>query len=169
MLERYDTTTNHLREIYEDKDCERKKEVQALSGPNEFAEFYSRLKGIKEFHRRHPGEISVPMSVEFDELKTLRENPADDMTSIQFSDEEGYGKFLDLHECYDKYINLKGVERVDYISYIQSFDQLYDVPKERKGADYKHYLTMLLDYLYGFLKRVKPLLDLDSELQEVTK
>ncbi len=29
---------------------------------------------------------------------------------VDFSDEEGYGKYLDLHECYVKYINLKGVE-----------------------------------------------------------
>ena len=41
-LFRYDDTTNKLREIYEDKDGERKKEVQALSGPNEFTEFYNR-------------------------------------------------------------------------------------------------------------------------------
>lgn len=27
-----------------------------------------------------------------------------------FTDEEGYGKYLDLHECYEKYINLKGIE-----------------------------------------------------------
>ena len=40
MRFRYDDTTNKLREIYEDKDGERKKEVQALSGPNEFTEFY---------------------------------------------------------------------------------------------------------------------------------
>jgi len=166
MLERYDSTTNHLREIYEDKDCERKKEVQALSGPNEFAEFYSRLKGIKEFHRRHPGEISVPMSVEFDELKALRENPAEDMTNIQFSDEEGYGKFLDLHECYDKYINLKGVERLDYIQYIQNFDKLSEIPKEKKNAEYKAYLTNLIDYLYSFINRTKPLLPLDQQLSE---
>ncbi len=26
---------------------------------------------------------------------------------LLFSDEEGYGKYLDLHECYDKFINLK--------------------------------------------------------------
>ena len=88
---------------------------------------------------------------------------------VEFSDEEGYGKFLDLYEVYDKFVNLKGVERVDYISYIQSFDQLYDVPKERKGADYKHYLGMLLDYLYGFLRRVKPLLSLEQELADITK
>lgn len=29
---------------------------------------------------------------------------------IDFSDEEGYGKFLDLHEVYDMYINLKQME-----------------------------------------------------------
>ena len=41
--------------------------------------------------------------------------------------------------------------------------------QDRKGADYKNYLAMLLDYLYSFLKRVKPLLDLDNQLDEVTK
>jgi len=169
MLDRYVECTSALKEIYEDKDGQRKDEVAALSGPNEFAEFYSRLKQIKDFHRRHPGEVSVPMSVEFDELKKLRENPNDEANNmVEFSDEEGYGKFIDLYECYDKFVNLKGVERVDYISYIQSFDQLYDIAKERKGADYKHYLGMLLDYLYGFLRRVKPLLDLGAELQVIT-
>jgi len=29
---------------------------------------------------------------------------------VEFTDEEGYGKFLDLHECYVKFINLKGIE-----------------------------------------------------------
>jgi len=69
MLDRYMEGTELLKEIYEDKDGQRKEEVAALSGPNEFAEFYSRLKEIKDFHRRHPGEVSVPMSVEFEELK----------------------------------------------------------------------------------------------------
>ena len=46
--------------------------MAALSGPNEFAEFYSRLKTIKDFHKKHPNEISVPMSTEFDELAKVR-------------------------------------------------------------------------------------------------
>jgi splicing factor 3A subunit 3 len=29
---------------------------------------------------------------------------------VSFTDEEGYGKYLDLNELYQKYINLKGVE-----------------------------------------------------------
>lgn len=49
----------HLKEFYEDKDGLRKEEVSALSGPNEFQEFYGRLKQIKEFYRKHPNEVST--------------------------------------------------------------------------------------------------------------
>lgn len=29
---------------------------------------------------------------------------------VDFTDEEGYGKYLDLHESYVKYTNLKGIQ-----------------------------------------------------------
>ena len=32
---------------------------------------------------------------------------------VNFTDEEGYGKYLDLNELYQKYVNLKGVEVSD--------------------------------------------------------
>jgi len=35
----------------------RKEEIAALSGPNEFAEFYTRLKSLKDFHKKHPNEV----------------------------------------------------------------------------------------------------------------
>jgi len=48
------------------------------------------------------------------------------------------------------------------------FDRLFEcVPKEKKGNDYKNYLTILLDYLYDFTRRVKPLLNLSDEMSEV--
>lgn len=34
----------------------RKEEIQALSGPNEFPEFYSRLKNIRQYYPRNPSE-----------------------------------------------------------------------------------------------------------------
>lgn len=49
--------TRLLKEIYEDKDGQRKEEVALLSGPNEFVEFYNRLKHIKEFYKKHPNEV----------------------------------------------------------------------------------------------------------------
>lgn len=44
-------------DLYEDKDGQRKAEVAALTGPNEFQEFYNRLKQIKDFYRKHPNEV----------------------------------------------------------------------------------------------------------------
>uniref|UniRef100_A0A170UYU1 Splicing factor 3a subunit 3 n=1 Tax=Triatoma infestans TaxID=30076 RepID=A0A170UYU1_TRIIF len=49
LLDQYMESTNKLKELYEDKDGIRRDEVAALSGPNEFSEFYSRLKSIKDF------------------------------------------------------------------------------------------------------------------------
>lgn len=147
-------------------------------------------------------QISVPMSVEFDEIAKARENPTEELASklfnafnnvhlhmfsfldmVEFSDEEGYGKYLDLHECYERYINLKGIEvilatlkyiffincgsflqKVDYITYLSTFDQLFDIPKERKSGEYRRYLISLVDYLRDFVNRIKPLMDADSEL-----
>lgn len=165
LLQMHSTSTHALRDLYEDKDGSRKAEIQALSGPNEFTEFYERLKGIKEFYKKHPNEISVPLSVEFEELAAH-----DELNSlVEFTDEEGMGKFLDLHECYDKFINIKGIEKVDYISYLMTFDHLFDIPKERKNADYKRYLEALAEYLHGYIMRIKPLFDVDNELQKVER
>lgn len=138
-----------------------------MSGPNEFSEFYSRLKQIKEFYKKHPNEISVPLSVEFDELAKTN---LDDMSAlVDFSDEEGYGKYLDLHECYEKYINIKGIEKLDYITYLMTFDHLFDIPKERKNSEYKKYLLALLEYLNNYILRIKPLHDIQNELSNVEK
>lgn len=168
LLDHYMESTTNLKELYEDKDGLRKEEVAALSGPNEFAEFYSRLKAIKEFYRRHPNEISIPMSVEFEELAKLRENPTDETANmVEFTDEEGYGKYLDLHECYEKYINLKGIEKVDYITYLTTFDHLFDIPKDRKNSEYRKYIEALLEYLHDYTQRVKPLLDINTEMENV--
>ncbi|KTF72507.1 hypothetical protein cypCar_00040838 [Cyprinus carpio] len=160
MLDRYMEVSANLRDLYEDKDGMRKDELNAISGPNEFAEFYNRLKLIKEFHRKHPNEICVPMSVEFEELMKAKDNPSEEAQNlVEFTDEEGYGRYLDLHDCYLKYTNLKGVEKLEYVSYLSTFDQLFDISKDRKNAEYKKYLEMLLEYLQEYTERVKPLLD----------
>lgn len=56
-------STSELRELYDDKDGAVKQEIAALSGPNEFGEFYMRLKSIKEFHRKHPNEVTKVLTI----------------------------------------------------------------------------------------------------------
>jgi len=169
LLDRHMECSGELRDLYEDNDGLRKEEVAALSGPNEFDEFYTRLKAIRDFHKKHPNEISIPMSVEFEELNKMRDDPAalDSLHLVEFTDEEGYGKFLDMHECYERYINLKGVEKVDYITYLSVFDQLFDIPKDKKNAAYREYLKILLDYIESYVLRIKPLFDVTGEMDSV--
>ena len=51
------------------------------------------------------------MSYDYERMDEERANTAEEsQTLVEFTDEEGYGKYLDLHECYDKYVNLKNIE-----------------------------------------------------------
>uniref|UniRef100_A0A8C9KUD1 Splicing factor 3a subunit 3 n=1 Tax=Serinus canaria TaxID=9135 RepID=A0A8C9KUD1_SERCA len=145
MQDRYMEVSSKLWDLYDDKDGLHEEELSAISRPNEFVEFYNRLKQIKEFHQKHPNEICVPMSVEFEELMKARGYPSEEAQNlVEFTDEEWYGRYLDLHDCYLKYINLKSSQKLDYITYLSTFDQLFSIPKERKN---------------GYTDRVKPLLD----------
>ncbi|KAM3670200.1 LOW QUALITY PROTEIN: splicing factor 3A subunit 3-like [Ammospiza maritima maritima] len=159
MQDRYMGVSSSLWELYDHKGL-REEELSTISGPNEFVEFYNRLKQIEEYHQKYPHGMCVPMSVEFEELLKARDNPSEEAQNlVEFTDEEGYGRYLDLHDCYLKYINLKSSEKFDYITYLATFDQLFNIPKERKNAEYKRYLQVLLENLQGYTDRVKPLLD----------
>lgn len=167
LVELHHNSTTQLRELYEDKDNERKAEIQALSGPNEFLEFYTRLKQIKEFYKKHPNEVSVPLSVEFEEITKAYNNPDEMATLVEFTDEEGGGRYLDLNECYEQYLNIRGIEKVDYITYLMTFDHVFDIPKERKNREYCKYIEQLNVYLHNYILKIDPLLDIDSEMLKV--
>uniref|UniRef100_A0A915ESP9 Matrin-type domain-containing protein n=1 Tax=Ditylenchus dipsaci TaxID=166011 RepID=A0A915ESP9_9BILA len=113
-----------------------KKEIRAVAGPNEFAEFYSRLKVLKDIHRKNPNETARPLTIEFQEMANFVQDPDRiEKEIVRFTDEEGYGKFLDMHLLFEQYLNLKGIARIDYISYLSIFDHFFDIPKEVEEAD----------------------------------
>ena len=155
-----------MKTLFDDKLGARKAEINAISSSNEFNEFYSRLRNIKEFYKTHPNEIAVPLSTELE--KEFMENRDVDINLVEFTDEESYGKFLDLNEHFNMYLNLKNIvgnnaPKVDYLSYLNNFDHLYSIPKNKKfSADYQEYLESLLGYLEGFIRRIKPLMPLDD-------
>ena len=53
---------------------------------------------------------------------------------MEFTDEEGYGKYLDLHEVYDKFLNLRGVEVRRYCNITVINSQLMYRMIVRNGA-----------------------------------
>ena len=89
-----------------------RKKDSAYGGPYilRFLSFENRkrLKQIKDFHRTRPEDVSKPLSYEFEQMNLAVKQNEDLPNMVEFSDEEGYGRFLDLHEHYQRYVNIKG-------------------------------------------------------------
>lgn len=66
------------------------------------------------------------------------------------------------------YLNLI-FQRVDYLTYLTIFDQLFDIPREKKNTAYREYLESLSSYLEDYVYRVAPLLDLSEEQERTRK
>ncbi|CAA6659014.1 unnamed protein product [Spirodela intermedia] len=161
VIETIISTTDKLIEIYEDKDSARKDEIAALGGQtatggtNVFSAFYDRLKEIREYHRRHPVGLVADAAAEYEEL--LKEEPV-----IEFSGEEAFGRYLDMHELYNEFINSKFGERIEYSAFLETFSQTHNIPLKLKlTRQYREYLEHLLEYLISFFQRTEPLQDLD--------
>lgn len=168
LLDRFKSATGELICLYEDKNGARKNEIDTItrSSGSEMTEFYNRYKQIKDNFKNNPNETAIPLSAEFDEFVKSRDHSSE-LNLIDFTDEEGYGKFLDLNEIFQLYLNIKGIPKIDYLTYLSSMDKFHEIPREIKmHSDYRKYLDSLYDYLYDYCTRVKPLLNLDEILEK---
>lgn len=109
--------------------------------------------------------MAIPLSTELEKFTESRDS---EINLVDFTDEESYGKFLDLNFHFHEYLNLKNIvgasaPKIDYLSYLNTFDHFYNIPKGKKfSADYQKYLASLLEYLEGYIIRVKPLMPLND-------
>ncbi|KAJ3051597.1 hypothetical protein HK097_007378 [Rhizophlyctis rosea] len=163
-LERIQSRSQFLLDLYEDQDGARKSEIMAISGATDFGEFYERLKKLKDYHRRYPNETVEPLELELVPDVEKEEQELDNM----FSGEEGMGKYLDLHAIFEQYVNLKDVKKVNYQVYLSEFRKLEAIPRATKsGPDYPKYINDLKTYLESFFARAQPLFDLPHIREEL--
>jgi hypothetical protein len=120
-------------DIYEDKDNARRDEIASLGGQgggqNVFTAFYDRFKEIREYHRRHPSAQVLDTGDDPEEL--LKEEPY-----IDFSGEEAYGKFLDMHELYNRFLNSKFGHPIEYSAFLEEFYQTHQIARHHKLTKY---------------------------------
>ncbi|CAN6346498.1 unnamed protein product [Urochloa humidicola] len=171
MLDLVVSTSDKLVEIYEDKDSARKDEINThLTAPTQsllFNKYYERLKEICDYHRRNPSARFVSATDDYEEL--LKEEPV-----IEFTGEEAFGRYLDLHELYNEFINSKFGTPMEYSAYVGCFSQTEKISQSHKRTrQYREYLEHILEYLTSFLYRTEPLQDvekifakLESEFEE---
>ena len=153
-------------DIYKDTDRLREKEVQDISTGDQFEEFYKQLDEIKGFHRRYPNEPVENLERAYKRHQPGEGEPVVMEIDTMFSGEEGYGRFLDLMTHHEQYLNLPGTKRINYIQYLDVFDSFTPphllIKRSQKMSDkYFNYVGELAGYLESFIKRVRPLQDLN--------
>jgi splicing factor 3A subunit 3 len=155
-------------EIYREKD-ELMQEVQIISTGDTAGEFNKQFAEIKEWHRKYPNERVENLEKAYKKLEDAPAVFAGDIDAM-FTGEEAYGRYWDLTTLHEEYLNLpgiRGVKKVSYLQYLDLFDKFTPpacpMSKQDKLTDeYFSYITSLAEYLEGFMRRTKPLEDLDS-------
>lgn len=76
---------------------------------------------------------------------------------------EAFGRYLDLHELYNEFINSKFGSLMEYSAYVGTFAQTEKILHSLKATrQYKEYLEHILEYLMSFLYRTEPLQDIEK-------
>lgn len=143
------------------------REIQSISTGDPFDEFYKQLNGIKDFHRRYPNEPVENLERAYKRKAPGEGESATTEVDNMFTGEEAFGRFLDLTTLHEDYLNLPGVKRVSYLQYLSTFDVFTPPQCPIKRADktidqYFNYVGRLADYLENFLRRTRPLEDLEK-------
>ena len=90
-----------------------------------------------------------------------------------FTGEEAYGRFFDLNPAHEAYLNLPNVKRLNYLQYLEAFDNFTSGPSALKRSDkmtdqYFAYLGGLAEYLENFMRKIRPLEDVDNLVGQFT-
>ncbi|EHY53386.1 Pre-mRNA-splicing factor sap61 [Exophiala dermatitidis] len=167
FLTRIQEQSKRLLDIYKDIEGLRAQEIQSLSTGDPFEEFYKQLDEVKDFHRRYPNEPVENLERAYKRRRPEEGEPVRTEVDNMFTGEESNGRFLDLTTLHEDYLNLPGVKRLTYLQYLDNFDAFepprLPIKRRDKLTDtYLKYVTDLDEYLEGFLRRTRPLDDLDK-------
>jgi len=155
--------------VMDDKDGSRREELAAMSGKDVFNNFYSRLKEIRDYHRKFPDQSDVVLKEDGTEM-SLEEQVLGEEPLPEFTGEEGVGRWVDLHEIHNRFINLKlsDGEPMDYLVFIDQVRHLEDLPSTRMQLrGYGDWVKDVLTYMEDFHQRVQPLQDLGKIMVKV--
>lgn len=161
-LSRIVANAKSVTECFDDADGARADELASMSGANVFTRYYEKLKEMKDYHRRFPDHTEIAFGPDGKEL-TFEDQILKQEMEVEFSGEEGQGRFLDLHQLYCEFINLKLVpgEPLDYVAFLDQCARLGQLPALRLNMrQYSAWAGRLLEYLESFHRRTQPLQDL---------
>jgi splicing factor 3A subunit 3 len=167
FLDRIQDQSKRLLDIYNDADGTRSKEIQSISTGEPLEEFYKQLGEIKSFHQRYPNEPVENLEKAYKKRAPVEGEVIPSEIDNMFTGEEAFGRFLDLTTIHELYLNLPNIKRMTYLQYLDNFDSFAPptcpVKRPDKMTDqYFNYVGELANYLESFLRRTRPLENLDK-------
>lgn len=171
FLDRIQNQSKRLLDIYKDTDGSREKEIQSIGTGDPLAEFYKQLGEIKAFHHRYPNEPVENLERAYKKKAPVEGEPIVSEIDRMFTGEEANGRFLDLTGLHELYLNLPGIKRPTYLQYLDIFDiftpPVCAIKRPDKMTDqYFAYVGELASYLESFMRRTRPLEDIDKILRQ---
>ena len=166
FLQRIQEQSKHLKELYDSTEA-RNQEIQSISTGDPFDKFYKELNEIKTFHRKYPNEPVENLEKAYKRRPPTEGESATPEVDNMFTGEEAWGRFMDLTSLHEDYLNLPGVKRLTYLQYLDTFfiftPPQCPIKREGKQTDkYFNYVGRLASYLEGFMRRIRPLEDVDK-------
>lgn len=156
LIERYMEVSSKLLKLYEIKFTE---PFCSDIDANPFAKFSSDCKKLMDYYQNDQDELLIAEQIEV-------------ANKVNFTNEEGNGRYLDLVKSYESYLQVVKEEecKLNYIEFLDQLNKLTTLlPRERKiKASYKNFLNEILTYFRDFCKRAKPLIN-HEELEQQTK
>ncbi|CAK7226807.1 Pre-mRNA-splicing factor sap61 [Sporothrix bragantina] len=164
LLDHMQTQSGEALRLYGDARDLRSDEVHLIGtgddGP--LGLFYNQINETLAYHQRYPtDQIDQPE-------QRYRPRPFDfnDMqptiVDTMFSGEEGFGRYFDLNAQYEAYVNLPHVKRLTYLQYLEVFDTFDEIKRSDKLTDdYFQYVGSLSSYLESFMRKTRPLENLE--------
>ena len=173
LLNQVQSQSKSLIDIYQDESGIRAKEIQQIGTGDPFEEFYRQLKDVRDHHARYPNEQAENSEQRYKVKRTEGEVLPYVVDSL-FSGEEAYGRFFDLNTCHEAFMNLPNARRLTYLQYLEFFDNFAPgyggVKRGEKLTDqYFKYVGELASYLESFMRRTKPLENIEKILLSFDK
>eukprot|EP00298_Acanthocystis_sp_HF-20_P001997 c12473_g1_i1.p1 GENE.c12473_g1_i1~~c12473_g1_i1.p1 ORF type:complete len:520 (-),score=199.78 c12473_g1_i1:41-1600(-) len=154
--------------LLKDEDGSRQQEISNMSSGNVFSQFYDSLRELRDYHKKHVVPVEgLKLDDNVDCLVNFHQP--------EFTGEESYGRYFDLHRIYHYWTNMKTTinmkkNQTDYLNFLKTFHLFHEIsPQHKINSEYEEYLKSLLDYFVDFQKRAQPLLsnDLEVKLQKL--
>ena len=183
--------TGSLKQIFPNKLCPlavifsfysvRKNELTLMSGTGDslWTTFYDTLSSIRQYHAKYPnaskllhksaGAAGESKDADESEMKIdiHDDGVGGTVGKIHFTAEEAFGSRVDMHDLYERYVNLPQFSRsIDYITFLTTFHLFDKVSREKKikaqREDYRKWLCQVRAYLFDFHSRIRPLVAIDE-------